>query len=49
MSQNRIQDHLKNSAAVKAKAADHCSEVALNAAAVIAGLLVLADDWQDPR
>lgn len=39
MSQNRIQDHLKNSAAVKAKAADHCSEVALNAAAVIADSL----------
>ena len=39
MSQNRIQDHLKNSAAVKAKAADLCSEVALKAAAVIADSL----------
>ena len=39
MSQNRIQDHLKNSAAVKSAAADQCSAAALEAASVIAACL----------
>ena len=39
MSQNRIQDHLNNSAAVKSAAADQCSAAALEAASVIAACL----------
>ena len=39
MSQNRIQDHLNNSAAVKSAAADQCSAAALEAASVIASCL----------
>lgn len=39
MSQNRIQDHLNNSAAVKSAAADQCSAAALEAASVIAASL----------